>query len=57
MISRKTKECTGVHMLTRSELPENPVVLVLQDTDGRQNVVTTERVRGGKIRMTYLRAG
>jgi hypothetical protein len=39
-------------MLTRSELPENPVVLVIRDTDGHQNVVTTERVRGGKIRMT-----
>jgi hypothetical protein len=39
-------------MLTRSELPENPVTLVLQDADGHQNIITTERVRGGKVRMT-----
>jgi hypothetical protein len=39
-------------MLTRSELPENPVVLAVQDGDGRQHRIHTERVRGGKIRMT-----
>jgi hypothetical protein len=39
-------------MLTRSELPENPVVLAVQDGDGRQHRIQTERVRGGKIRMT-----
>jgi hypothetical protein len=38
-------------MLTRSELPENPVVLAVQDEDGRKCTVTTERVRGGRIRM------
>jgi len=39
-------------MLTRSELPQNPVVLAVQDGDGRQHRIHTERVRGGKIRMT-----
>jgi hypothetical protein len=39
-------------MLSRSELPENPVALAVQDTDGRTFTVTTERVRGGRIRMT-----
>jgi hypothetical protein len=39
-------------MLTRSELPENPVVLAVRDDDGRKHTVTTERVRGGKVRMT-----
>jgi hypothetical protein len=38
-------------MLTRSELPENPVVLAVRDADGRHHTVTTERLRGGKIRM------
>jgi hypothetical protein len=38
-------------MLTRSELPENPVVLAVRDTEGRQHTVTTERLQGGKIRM------
>jgi hypothetical protein len=42
----------GVEMLTRSELPENPVVLAVRDADGRHHTVTAERVRGGKIRMT-----
>lgn len=39
-------------MLTRSELPENPVILAVQDGDGRQYHIHTERMRGGKIRMT-----
>jgi hypothetical protein len=39
-------------MLSRSELPENPVVFAVQDKDGRKYTVTTERVRGGRIRMT-----
>jgi len=39
-------------MLTRSELPENPVVLAVRDHDGRQHRIQTERVRGGKVRMT-----
>ncbi|HEV2559262.1 MAG TPA: hypothetical protein VGU45_11595 [Microvirga sp.] len=38
-------------MLTRSELPENPVVLAVRDPDGCLHTITTERVRGGKIRM------
>jgi hypothetical protein len=38
-------------MLTRSELPENPVVLAVEDADGRKHRVTTERIRGGRIRM------
>jgi hypothetical protein len=42
----------GVEMLTRSELPENPVVLAVRDADGCHHTVTAERVRGGKIRMT-----
>lgn len=39
-------------MLTRSELPVNPVVLAVRDADGHLHTVTAERVRGGKIRMT-----
>jgi hypothetical protein len=39
-------------MLTRSELPENPVVLAVRDHDGRQHRIQTERVRGGNVRMT-----
>jgi hypothetical protein len=39
-------------MLTRSELPENPVVLAVEDGGGRKHTIVTERVRGGKIRMT-----
>jgi hypothetical protein len=38
-------------MLTRSELPENPVVLALADEDGRALTVEVERVRGGLVRM------
>jgi hypothetical protein len=38
-------------MLTRSELPENPVVLTVVGQDGRRHTITTERVRGGRIRM------
>lgn len=38
-------------MLTRSELPENPVAIAVEDADGRRHRVTTERVRGGRIRM------
>jgi hypothetical protein len=37
-------------MLTRSELPENPVALPVADTAG-QHLVTAERVRGGHIRI------
>lgn len=39
-------------MLTRSELPENPVALAVRDSDGRKHTITTERVRGGKVRMS-----
>lgn len=38
-------------MLTRSELPENPVVLTVRDPDGGHHTVTTERLRGGRLRM------
>jgi uncharacterized Zn finger protein len=38
-------------MLTRSELPENPVVLNVAGAAGERHRVTTERLRGGKIRM------
>ncbi|HVL72570.1 MAG TPA: hypothetical protein VM434_11885 [Beijerinckiaceae bacterium] len=38
-------------MLTRSELPENPVVLALAGEDGRPLPVEVERVRGGLVRM------
>jgi hypothetical protein len=37
-------------MLTRSELPENPVALSVADAEGR-HVVTAERVRGGEVRI------
>ena len=37
-------------MLTRSELPENPVALPVADAAG-QHLVTAERVRGGHIRL------
>jgi hypothetical protein len=49
---KKNNLLLGESMLTRSELPENPVVLAVQDADGRKHTITTERVRGGKIRMT-----
>jgi hypothetical protein len=39
-------------MLTRSELPENPVVLSVLDHDGQRHRIQAERVRGGNIRMT-----
>ncbi len=39
-------------MLTRSELPENPVTLAVRDPDGPEHVIVTERIRGGHIRMT-----
>lgn len=38
-------------MLTRSELLENPAVLTVSARDG-PHTVTTERLRGGRIRMT-----
>jgi hypothetical protein len=37
-------------MLTRSELPANPVALQVADAEGR-HVVTAERVRGGQVRI------
>ncbi|HEX2555975.1 MAG TPA: hypothetical protein VHL98_19940 [Microvirga sp.] len=37
-------------MLTRSELPENPVALQVAD-GGDRHVVTAERVRGGQVRI------
>jgi hypothetical protein len=37
-------------MLTRSELPENPVALPVADASG-QHLVTAERIRGGHIRI------
>jgi hypothetical protein len=39
-------------MLTRSELPENPVSFAVKDPDGRRHHVEAERMRGGSIRMT-----
>jgi hypothetical protein len=39
-------------VLTRSELPENPVTLAIASEDGEPILVTTERTRGGHIRMT-----
>jgi hypothetical protein len=39
-------------MLTRSELPENPVILAIRDPNGGQHSIVTERVRGAHIRMT-----
>jgi hypothetical protein len=39
-------------MLTRSELPQNPVILAVRDPDGSHHDVVTERVRGGHVRMT-----
>jgi hypothetical protein len=45
-------ECRlGNAMLTRSELPENPVALSIADDDGQVQVVTAERVRGGRVRI------
>jgi hypothetical protein len=44
-------------MLTRSELPENPVTLAIAGGDGEQHFVTTERTRGGRIRMACSCAG
>jgi len=41
----------GALMLTRSELPENPVILTVGDASGHQYKVTAERVGGGRIRM------
>lgn len=38
-------------MLTRSELPENPVALGILGEDGERLTVTAERLRSGKIRM------
>jgi hypothetical protein len=38
-------------MLTRSELPENPVALSVADADGQFHVITAERVRGGRVRI------
>jgi hypothetical protein len=38
-------------MLTRSELTRTRVAMVLEDSGGRHRV-TTERVRGGQVRMT-----
>ena len=37
-------------MLTRSELPANPVALQVANAEGR-HVVTAERVRGGQVRI------
>jgi hypothetical protein len=51
MDQKKRILLSGETMLTRSELPENPVVLAVHDADGRKHTVTTERIRGGKIRM------
>ena len=39
-------------MLTRSELPENPVSFAVEDPDGRRHRIVTERMRGGSVRMT-----
>lgn len=38
-------------MLTRSELPENPVTLGIIADDGQRLTVRAERLRSGKIRM------
>jgi hypothetical protein len=38
-------------MLTRSELPENPVALSVTDENGQLQVITAERVRGGRVRI------